>query len=79
MLKQTTKGQYAYMGKKIRWDAGTGQKVETRRKCDASVTHAPIREGFKKNNGGKCDHFPSWPPPPITCIRGFQNKQFRLM
>ena len=22
-----------------------------------------VREGLKKN-GGKCDHFPSWPPPP---------------
>ena len=24
-----------------------------------------VREGFQKKNGGKCDHFPSLPPPPL--------------
>ena len=31
-------------------------------KCSL-VPHFLLREGFKKNNGGKCDHFPSCPPP----------------
>ena len=30
----------------------------------AVFTKTQLRKGFQKNNGGKCDHFSSWPPPP---------------
>ena len=42
--------------------------------------HVFLREGFQKNNGGKCDHFPSWPPPSVganaQCTTVASNAQY---